>query len=430
VKQRNPRVLTPNDNPELFPPDDPSATFAEGMGAIVDDVRSLVSDMGLRPYRVFSVLVRWSGGEVGRGEPVSFEREFVPTPKLIEPSVTSEPRSGGLVERGLATLTEISPRYTEDELRDLFGCDERPGVEIFVEVRVDARDGSTERRRFAVSGMPFRDADGFQWVARLIRQDGGRRRDGSVRVVGELDGCSTAPEGSDPWSEANPYETARGRPGPPGPRGMAGEPGPQGPPGPTGPAGPPGPQGPQGIQGDPGATGPPGPTGPQGPAGPQGDPGPQGPAGPQGDPGPQGPAGPQGDPGPTGPQGPAGATGPAGPGVPVGGSTGQLLAKTSGVDYATAWINPWVAGRASLNFGARGTVAVVTVASPTVTSTSRVVASVAAVSTPDHSADEAFAETIEVRVGPITPGVGFDIRGIVRQGRASGEFFVDWIQLT
>lgn len=391
MKQRNPRVLTPNDNPELFPPDDPSATFAEGMGAIVDDVRSLVSDMGLRPYRVFSVLVRWSGGEVGRGEPVSFEREFVPTPKLIEPSVTSEPRSGGLVERGLATLTEISPRYTEDELRDLFGCDERPGVEIFVEVRVDARDGSTERRRFAVSGMPFRDADGFQWVARLIRQDGGRRRDGSVRVVGELDGCSTAPEGSDPWSEANPYETARGRPGPPGPRGMAGEPGPQGPPGPTGPAGPPGPQGPQGIQGDPGATGPPGPTGPQGPAG---------------------------------------ATGPAGPGVPVGGSTGQLLAKTSGVDYATAWINPWVAGRASLNFGARGTVAVVTVASPTVTSTSRVVASVAAVSTPDHSADEAFAETIEVRVGPITPGVGFDIRGIVRQGRASGEFFVDWIQLT
>jgi hypothetical protein len=46
-----------------------------------------------------------------------------------------------------------------------------------------------------------------------------------------------------------------------------------------------------------------------------------------------------------GPPGPAGPAGPAGPGVPAGGATGTHLAKTSGADYATAWVpgvsDPW-----------------------------------------------------------------------------------------
>jgi len=40
-----------------------------------------------------------------------------------------------------------------------------------------------------------------------------------------------------------------------------------------------------------------------------------------------------------GPQGPEGPTGPAGLGVPVGGTTGQVLAKTSATNYATAWVS-------------------------------------------------------------------------------------------
>jgi len=36
--------------------------------------------------------------------------------------------------------------------------------------------------------------------------------------------------------------------------------------------------------------------------------------------------------------GPAGPAGPAGVGVPAGGTTGQVLAKSSGVDYATSWV--------------------------------------------------------------------------------------------
>jgi hypothetical protein len=116
--------------------------------------------------------------------------------------------------------------------------------------------------------------------------------------------------------------------------------------------------------------------------------------------------------------------------VPVGGTAGQLPVKASGTDYDVAWTDPPIRGRATLDFGTRGTVASVSVASATVTATSRVIASIAAVASADHTADEALAEDIEVRVGPITAGVGFDVRGIVRRGRTSGEFFVDWIQLT
>ncbi|MET0167523.1 MAG: tail fiber domain-containing protein [Vicinamibacterales bacterium] len=73
--------------------------------------------------------------------------------------------------------------------------------------------------------------------------------------------------------------------------------------------------------------------------------GPTGPAGPTGAtgaastvPGPQGPAGATGATGSQGPQGATGSQGPAGQGVPTGGTTGQVLAKTTNADYATAWV--------------------------------------------------------------------------------------------
>jgi hypothetical protein len=49
-----------------------------------------------------------------------------------------------------------------------------------------------------------------------------------------------------------------------------------------------------------------------------------------------GATGPTGPTGPTGATGSTGATGAAGPGVPTGGTTGQVLAKSSGTDYVTA----------------------------------------------------------------------------------------------
>ncbi|MEQ8356740.1 MAG: hypothetical protein RH942_14450 [Kiloniellaceae bacterium] len=53
--------------------------------------------------------------------------------------------------------------------------------------------------------------------------------------------------------------------------------------------------------------------------------------------------GPQGATGATGAPGAAGVDGADGVGVPAGGSTGQVLAKTSGTDYATGWVGPGLA---------------------------------------------------------------------------------------
>ena len=150
-----------------------------------------------------------------------------------------------------------------------------------------------------------------------------------------------------------------------GEKGDTGDTGTAGSQGETGPQGIQGIQGPKGDKGDTGATGPQGIQGEQGPQGIQGEPGPQG------ETGPQGPKGDTGDTGATGPQGPAGADGamflddlmdvytmdatsgqvlgyngldwgpvtPSGVGVPTGGSSGQVLAKASGTDYDTEWVN-------------------------------------------------------------------------------------------
>lgn len=83
--------------------------------------------------------------------------------------------------------------------------------------------------------------------------------------------------------------------------------------------------GPQGPQGEPGPAGPQGEQGPQGEKGEKGDIGPEGPQGPTGEPGKDGAPGPQGDPG---------------VGVPADGAAGQVLAKASGADYDTAWVDP------------------------------------------------------------------------------------------
>ena len=98
----------------------------------------------------------------------------------------------------------------------------------------------------------------------------------------------------------------------------------------------------KGAKGDTGATG------AQGPAGPAGATGAQGPKGDTGATGPQGPAGQDGAQGPQGEPGANGADGTPGVGVPAGGSAGQVLAKASGSDYDTTWVNPSSGGSSNI----------------------------------------------------------------------------------
>ena len=145
-------------------------------------MRQLKTDLGLRPYRVVSVLLSWSGRKVGVGIPsVVREVERLPTPLVDLSPVRTSNRSAGKVEEGSAYLREVSPRYTEAELQGvLFQGELQPGQEGFLEVRHDSRDGVTERRRFGVEGVPYRAAGKFQWVVKLKRQRPDRKTDGKL----------------------------------------------------------------------------------------------------------------------------------------------------------------------------------------------------------------------------------------------------------
>ena len=189
----NPRTSahnTPNQDTRLGPVEERricrnvplEPTFVEQMGEIVDDLRQLATDFGARPYRVFCVVVAWSGGAVGRGTQVQIdETELLPTPRIDLTSLRYVVTSGGRTDNGRTSLYEVSPRYTEDDIEALFHRALEANEQSFIEVRMDGRDGREPiRHRLTLSGVPFRDADGFQWVVPLIIQQEERNRNGTL----------------------------------------------------------------------------------------------------------------------------------------------------------------------------------------------------------------------------------------------------------
>lgn len=179
----NPRINTPNRDPALGPNRAPQRSLAEELAPVVDEARQLMTDLGMRPYRVFSVTLRWTGGERGRGaSEVVSEREFLPTPRVVDLSgMRARAQENGVELRGDVRLREVSARYSDDDVRGMFhGCQQGAQFETFIEIREDARDGAEPRRkRFVVEVEPYRDAQRFEWVVVLSGQDGARARDGS-----------------------------------------------------------------------------------------------------------------------------------------------------------------------------------------------------------------------------------------------------------
>lgn len=220
-------------------------TFLDSLIGTVDDARSVLDDLGLRPYRVFLVWMGWTADEnadgmvntyrdaydqdlgtpeefiealaesdledelVGVGRPVLLrEVELLPRPLVSLGGVGKMQDSMGLTERGGAGVTRISMKYSEDFLMGLvapFRDPEHPdsirkGIDFFWEVRDERECGFVPpghfadptarqelpppRRRFHVSGTPTRQPDAFQWSIGLTRADGERARGGSVDEVG------------------------------------------------------------------------------------------------------------------------------------------------------------------------------------------------------------------------------------------------------
>lgn len=182
-----PRQFTPNNDPLLEPLDDPECALAVELGDVADDIRQLNTEFGLRPYRLFSVVTQWSGGDLGRGEETLLsETEFLPTPKVSTEPLRGELLAGGLTERGTTRVSEISSRYTEDDIFSLFFVQPLPrDHQGYIEMQMDRRDGDRrKRRRFVVQGAPYLDAERFEWRVRMVEQDLARDRDGVLRGAG------------------------------------------------------------------------------------------------------------------------------------------------------------------------------------------------------------------------------------------------------
>jgi hypothetical protein len=158
-------------------------TVVERLAPVADRLRTVRDRIGLTPWRTWVVGYRWSGGARGRGEPILFkEVELLPRPVLVSAAgMRVTPTSGGVVANGIVRLVEISPRYTEDDL-DLLLQPTPTDVEVFVEMRLDGRDGATpERYAFRPAGKPSRDAGKLQWTVDLRACDA-RTREGHRRA--------------------------------------------------------------------------------------------------------------------------------------------------------------------------------------------------------------------------------------------------------
>jgi len=142
----------------------------------VDSIRQIATDLGARQYQVSLVWTRWSEGRRGAGVEEIVERVvLLPTP-LVEDfsALTAEVLAIGSAERGQVRISEISPRYTEDQLRGYHG-DGRPADEdeqFYYEVFFPRAAGSTvkgSRRRFVLTGTPNYLPLKFAWSVNVTR---------------------------------------------------------------------------------------------------------------------------------------------------------------------------------------------------------------------------------------------------------------------
>ena len=135
---------------------------------VVDDLRGdLHPAMGVRQWRVYTVLRTWSGTEVGDGTKTDTETQILPQP-LVSYDLANKLTPGGVDDDGIVTLSEISLTYTEAEL---VGPTLAANQEWFFVLR-DAHGQGMPDRYFGVKDPPKPDRiQTIGWIVRLIRQN-------------------------------------------------------------------------------------------------------------------------------------------------------------------------------------------------------------------------------------------------------------------
>lgn len=177
-------------------------TLTAKLSPIADKIRTVAVKLGLRPYRVFLVRMRWTGGERGRGiEEVVEWNEVWPPPRI---SIQDQAKPGGILrdltswgmlEEGTVVVSGISLSYSEDQLLGI--REDGPGIgmtdipkneEFYWEIR---EDGSStlgpRRRRFHPDDAPARKPLGWQVSLRKSEKNPPRVAEGAGTFTGADD---------------------------------------------------------------------------------------------------------------------------------------------------------------------------------------------------------------------------------------------------
>jgi hypothetical protein len=172
---------------KALPPGHGDSALASALTPVVDEIRQLYTEFGVRPYQVFLIHMQWSGNRIGEGSAVEISRrEILPTPQVVDMGSTTEVlRQFGLTEEGGLVVDQVSTKYTEDDLMgrtpDLIDPTmPRTGlstVEFFWEV-IESRPSNPASvpRRYVPVGVPMLSRDRFQWRVALAKQDYNRSR--------------------------------------------------------------------------------------------------------------------------------------------------------------------------------------------------------------------------------------------------------------
>lgn len=158
-------------------------TLARRFIPLADKLRDMMTKFGLRPYKVRIMRVKWSGGMRGVGAAfVTNELHLLPTPLISDlNTLTDVVEVVGLTEVGSIQLSEVSGRFSEDELmgRDEDGNPVPADEEFFYEVEFPRSDGkASTRRRFYMRSPPQYHAGKLQWTIRLEKASEDRDRTG------------------------------------------------------------------------------------------------------------------------------------------------------------------------------------------------------------------------------------------------------------
>jgi hypothetical protein len=155
-------------------------TLVRKLTHVADKVRDLGTKLGGYEYQVSLVRTRWSGGKRGNGtESVVSATPLLPTPKLISlDGQILTLQAVGLDEVGTVIVRQISPAYTEDELRGLGPQGEPipPDQNFYYEIVLPRPlPEAAVRRRYQLRGTPDYQPTRFGWSVTLLKA--GEERD-------------------------------------------------------------------------------------------------------------------------------------------------------------------------------------------------------------------------------------------------------------